>query len=470
MARKNDKSAEIKEIENRVLRRIKPSKREMLRVKECVEALSKRTTEVIDIIRSEKKIRYDIMPMLVGSVAKGTYNKNPDIDMFLMFPEDANIKELRDIGLRIGHCVLQNPVELYAQHPYVRGEFMGFQVDMVPSYGVKDPKNIKSAVDRTPYHTKYVITNLNPCQRDDVRILKAFMKGIGIYGAESSVKGFSGYLCELLVIKYGSWTKVLKNASENWHYGMKLHLGNARANVPKHHFIFVDPVDPKRNVASALSIDSYAKFILAAREFLKDPNIRFFFPKARKRKSIAEINKKARTLGLEIYIIVFDFKALNVEECHDQMERTMRAIIGTLQKGCFQIPIIDFGYDYIKGKGWIVTAISSKPKVQLHKGPPVWSENAEEFIRTWTNREGMIIIRGGRLHTLKPCCTDIKEFLDCNLDPRSVGKGMIRSFATGNYKVLNITKLRRKSMDTEIYNGILMTITSMLWPKMPWEW
>ena len=31
------------------------------------------------------------------------------------------------------------------------------------------------------------------------------MQGIGVYGAEIKVGGFSGYLCELLVMKYGGF-------------------------------------------------------------------------------------------------------------------------------------------------------------------------------------------------------------------------------------------------------------------------
>jgi len=43
--------------------------------------------------------------------------------------------------------------------------------------------------------------------------LKQFMKGIGVYGSELRRRGFSGYLTELLVINYGSFLGVLKEAS-----------------------------------------------------------------------------------------------------------------------------------------------------------------------------------------------------------------------------------------------------------------
>ncbi len=46
--------------------------------------------------------------------------------------------------------------------------------------------------------------------RGEVRLLKKFMKGIGVYGAEIKTGGFSGYLCELFVLHYGSFVKTLE--------------------------------------------------------------------------------------------------------------------------------------------------------------------------------------------------------------------------------------------------------------------
>jgi tRNA adenylyltransferase (EC 2.7.7.25) len=54
-----------------------------------------------------------------------------------------------------------------------------------------------------------VISNLHREQKDEVRLLKKFMKGIGVYGAEIKVKGFSGYVAELLVYFYDSFRNVL---------------------------------------------------------------------------------------------------------------------------------------------------------------------------------------------------------------------------------------------------------------------
>ena len=102
-------------------------------------------------------------------------------------------------------------------------------------------------------------------REDDVLLLKQFMKGIGVYGSELKVGGFSGYLAELLVLCYGSFAGVLQAA-------IRLEAGNVhrpgRASGKKTHdepLVVVDPVDPNRNVAAALTLDKMFQFAAASR-------------------------------------------------------------------------------------------------------------------------------------------------------------------------------------------------------------
>ncbi|MBS7613865.1 hypothetical protein KEJ48_06465, partial [Candidatus Bathyarchaeota archaeon] len=41
-----------------------------------------------------------------------------------------------------------------------------------------------------------------------------FAKGIGVYGADIKTGGFSGYLCELLIVSYGDFIKTVESASK----------------------------------------------------------------------------------------------------------------------------------------------------------------------------------------------------------------------------------------------------------------
>src|SRR5207249_2660507 len=108
---------------------------------------------------------------------------------------------------------------------------------------------------------------------------KAWAEGIGVYGAEAKVLGFSGYLCELLILKYGSFRGVL-DSSLSWRPGTVIVLERPPARAFPEPLIVVDPVDPNRNVASAVGIEQLATFVHAAREYLASPSERSSLPKA----------------------------------------------------------------------------------------------------------------------------------------------------------------------------------------------
>ncbi len=85
--------------------------------------------------------------------------------------------------------------EKYAEHPYINATIDDVDVDLVPCYNVDSATRIQSAVDRTPFHTRYITDKINGLI-DDVLLLKQFTKAGGIYGSDQMTEGFSGYLCE----------------------------------------------------------------------------------------------------------------------------------------------------------------------------------------------------------------------------------------------------------------------------------
>ena len=112
---------------------------------------------------------------------------------------------------------------------------------------IDSTEHLISAVDRTPFHTRYVKEHLKEDQKNDVRLLKQFMKGIGTYGAEARTRGFSGYLLELLVLRYGTFKDVI-SAMAGWTNGTVLSLERAGAKRFNDPLVFFDPVDPSRNI------------------------------------------------------------------------------------------------------------------------------------------------------------------------------------------------------------------------------
>lgn len=173
--------------------------------------------------------------------------------------------------------VLKGTYEIaYAEHPYTRATVEGYALDLVPCYDIKDAGRIKSAVDRTPHHNRYIFKNLTPMLSSEVRLLKQFSKSIGVYGSDLRVEGFSGYLSELLIIRYRSFVNLFKEAGK-WEAGKvfidleKHHKArpDTKSKYPGQPLIVIDPVDRNRNVAAALSPANFEKFKESVGAFIK---------------------------------------------------------------------------------------------------------------------------------------------------------------------------------------------------------
>jgi len=250
------------EIKKRVLEQIKPKKAEIFSLVDMNKMVQKQLEKTF----CDKEFKYkDIIN--VGSTAKDTFlSGTSDIDIFVRFDlettEDSfKYKFIPIVMEALKEFGIEGETN-YASHPYVHAEFRGYEFDIVPCYYIEHIDQMKSAVDRTPLHTKYVLDYLTEGVNDEIRLLKQFMKRNGIYGANETVHGFSGYLCECLVLHYGSFLEVLENECTEF-------IKNHPFTVGKIYIDFPDPVDPDRNVASALDIEQYSKFVDISRDFLR---------------------------------------------------------------------------------------------------------------------------------------------------------------------------------------------------------
>ncbi|MDO8627618.1 MAG: CCA tRNA nucleotidyltransferase, partial [Candidatus Diapherotrites archaeon] len=237
--------------------------------------------------------------ILAGSISRNTHLRGDnDLDIFVLFDKELSRKEFEEEGLRIAKQVFKgHEWELaYSEHPYIRGVIDGFEVEIIPSYKIHSTVELRSAVDRTPFHTKYLQENLTEFHKPQVRLLKQFLKGIKSYGSDLKTSSFSGYITELLVLKYGSFVIVLKCASD-WEKGQVIDLENhltkedAKKEFNNFHFIIVDPTDRTRNVSAAVSFNQYCRFISAARAFLKKPSEKFFFQQKQKYWKLSQLKK-----------------------------------------------------------------------------------------------------------------------------------------------------------------------------------
>ena len=195
------KDLEIDTITDKVLKTIKPSLKDFQKLK-AIE------NKIKDEIYSYK------IPQIVdiktgGSFAKDTnLKKDMDIDIFILIDKNTTELDFEKIALDVGFKSLKeyHPITRYSEHPYVEGYvFLNnnkehVRLNVVPCYKVEHGQ-WKSSADRSQYHTEYMKKILTLDQKNQIRILKAFLKGIGIYGAELSIAGLSGYVTEVLVRK-----------------------------------------------------------------------------------------------------------------------------------------------------------------------------------------------------------------------------------------------------------------------------
>jgi tRNA nucleotidyltransferase (CCA-adding enzyme) len=291
----------------KVLKQITPSRKEKMLEKKVFEEIEKK---IMKIKGKHLHVNW------CGSSARNTHLRNDrDLDLFVMFDKELNEKELEKEGLKIGKLVFKGKKweKAYSQHPYIRGIYKGFDVEIVPSYKVNSGTEIKSAVDRTPFHNKYVLSKMNEGQKQEVRLLKQFMKGIEAYGADLKNCSMPGYALELLIIHYDNFENTLKEISK-WNKGKIIMFENANEKNAEQFkgtpLIIIDPVDENRNVASALSEEQFQRLVYAAKRFLENPNEKFFFKEKTKKLTKKELKKELEKRELIAIKSIFPRKIL----------------------------------------------------------------------------------------------------------------------------------------------------------------
>ena len=364
-----------------VLDGIKPTQEENDKVNEV-------STNLIDFLNDKCHVdNIDAEAVLVGSVAKATYLRGKsDIDIFIAFPLSTDKKDLKEMGLDLAHqcCDVFDavPYHQFASHPYVTTEIEGFKVDFVPCYKIDDGSQLKSAVDRTILHTKYVQANLEEGQNEEVLLLKRFMDMTGTYGSEFKVGGFAGYLCELLIIEYGTFENTLIEAS-SWQYGHIIDLKEyGTAKNFKDPLICIDPTDKNRNVGAALRLDKFSQFIQSARNYLNSDNKKdYFFPLNKPLDKDVILNEfKSRESNL--IAIKFDIPQIPLDTLHPQIKKTTDSLERILNKNDFLV--FQSGY-WTDEESYAVIllelAVFKLNNIKVHTGPKIFiKQGCENFI------------------------------------------------------------------------------------------
>ena len=220
-----------------------------------------------------------------GSLAKGTLVKKSeqDVDIFVVFDFSEDILKLEGILKR---------VKLPGKLKKVHGSRDYFQIDcgdvvleVVPVVKNKDPELAENVTDVSLSHVKYVVGALkkNSGLADDIKLAKTFCYANRCYGAESYVRGFSGYALEVLVIYFGGFVKFLKGISKvrvvdplKYFKNESEVLREINASKLNSPVIVVDPTYKYRNVTAGLGLETFVKFGEVAGKFLRKPSLDYF--------------------------------------------------------------------------------------------------------------------------------------------------------------------------------------------------
>jgi len=410
---------EIGKVYDEILERITPKKEDRAKI----EALAKELEQKVASACAEQGIKATVR--VEGSVAKGTWLKEePDVDIFMRLPATIPRKALDEVSLEIARKATKGSkqIERFAEHPYLEAFVDGIRVNIVPCYAVKRGEWL-SATDRTPFHTDYVKNRLNETLRNEVRLLKKFMQGIKVYGAEIKTGGFSGYLCELLILHYKSFTETLHAFSKSTQR-MVIDIGDCYADREKElqllfaePLVIIDPVDKGRNVASAVQSQKLHTLIGAARAFLKTPSTEFFYPPKTKALSAEALKQKLENRGSACIFLTFAPIEAVPDVLWGQLYRTQRALRKLAELNDFKVLRSAVWSDEKTLNAFVLELEQHVlPNIKKHLGPPLEREKeCENFLDKYVHNSNVVsgpYIEDGRwIVELKPKFTDAVELL-----------------------------------------------------------
>ncbi len=375
-----------------ILKEISPSRTQV----SGVNKLAKSTQSAL-----EKHLPKSVKTLLAGSVAKGTFLKGAgDIDIFAIFPHSYSKEKMFKSLEKAAKAAFPRAQREtgYAEHPYLRITLKGKRIDLVPSYEMKFGERVKSAVDRSQLHTEYVLSKMKAPQKKEVLLLKQFLKANLLYGAEIKTKGFSGYLCELMILHYGSFEQFLKAASM-WKLPVVIdqekRYKSLRA-VPdfKSPLSVIDPVDLTRNVAAVITHGNAQRLVFLSAAYLANHSEEFFFPKELSREELSNCLGKRG-----IFALAFDKPKDVVDDVlWGQIWRISGQLESFLKKAEFKVL---GAHPYATDSKCIILfelRSSVLPKTQTFRGPFLdQTEHVSVFIR---KRKGPFYFDHGRVHAM----------------------------------------------------------------------
>ncbi len=353
------------------MKALEKTRKSLIPSKSETQSKTKIATIAFDLVKKHSAKYSEIVDVQFGgSFAKGTWLvRKADIDIFVKFKESTTEKKFAQIAEKIGFDSMSKfkPYVRYSEHPYVEAIIKDTKVNVVPCYNVKKGQ-WKSSADRSPFHTQFMQESLSENMKNEVRLLKAFLKSHRIYGAEIAKQGFSGYVTEVLILNFGSFENVVKSIA-------KIKQNQVIGNTTKKFdtpIVIIDPIDSNRNLAAAISTENIGKFILTCRAFIANPSNSFFSYKM----------TKAEKEWENILTVKFSFKKRSPDIIWGQVKRAATSMATQLELGGFKV-FRSAGFTDEKKDAYLFFLLEGIEisKSHLKKGPNFFNQSdSEKFI------------------------------------------------------------------------------------------
>lgn len=368
----------FEKIVSRIAAKVSPTPQEAKEEKAYARTLIKKL---------ESQLKGKAKMAFVGSAARDTgLAGDKDIDLFVQFPVTRTKEFIVAETIRATKKAIAAKWEMhYAEHPYLKTKIGKYEVEVIPCFTIKPNEKIKSAVDRSPLHMDYLQKQLTEEQKRDVRVLKQLLKSNNIYGAEVAIQGFSGLLCEYLILNYRNIYCLIENARK-WPIPIKIAIDPEDAEMAKKFeapLVFIDAIDSSRNAAAAVNETQLSRFIALCQAVWEKPSETQF-----EKKSI-EGNLKKTISQRETQLRIIEMTAPNEVEdtVVPQLRKTEHSIRRQLELKDFPI----FGTtSFIDNKAaYILIECNTQkiPSLKKVQGPPVTHAAAiKQFLRIKSER------------------------------------------------------------------------------------
>ena len=351
---------------------ISPSRDEILKLRRIAN----------DLIRKLKE--RGLRAYIGGSLAKGTMIKKDgiqDVDIFVVFDYSEDILDLEGVLKKI-----DLPGELKRVHgsrDYFHVVCEDVILEIVPVVKNRDPELAENVTDVSLSHVRYVAGEIKkkPELAGEIMLAKAFCRAQGCYGAESYIRGFSGYSLEILVIYFGSFVKFLKSISKKrvvdpmrYFKGEREIMRELNSSKFQGPVVVIDPTYKFRNVCAGLGNETFERFLKVIKDFVKKPSLEFF---KKKEIDIEEMRAFAKRRGARFIELELGTDRQEGDIAGTKMKKILKFFVRELKRKGQEVLRFEFDYKGVgqKAKGFLVV---KENEIFERRGPSVGLGEASE--------------------------------------------------------------------------------------------